>query len=103
MDIHDFEGIFVVKKPVSGGFCVETGNATTSSKNQGRHHEAPLPGLPKKLRPWPGQMEGTTWHTSHVSRVLWGVPQWGVPQNGWFIRESRTKIAKMDDSGVPLF
>ena len=31
---------------------------------------------------------------------MWGFPELGVPPNGWFIRENRTK---MDDLGVPPF
>ena len=35
-----------------------------------------------------------------VSRSMWGFPEIGVPQNGWFIKEHPIK---MDDLGVLLF
>ena len=35
-----------------------------------------------------------------LSPDIWGFPEIGVPQNGWFIRENPIKL---DDLGVPLF
>ena len=31
---------------------------------------------------------------------IWGFPEIGVPQNGWFLMENPIKV---DDWGVPLF
>ena len=42
-------------------------------------------------------------HSGHSLRIIeniWMFPKIGVPQNGWFVRETPIE---MDDLGVPLF
>ena len=39
---------------------------------------------------------------SPTQYAIWGFPQMGVPQNGWFTMENENTIY-MDDLGVPPF
>ena len=43
---------------------------------------------------------GMAWEIAREPSESGGFHKWGVPQNGWFIRENPIK---MNDLGVPLF
>ena len=42
----------------------------------------------------------SAYHRHKIYIYIWVFPKIGVPQNGWFIRETPIK---MDDLGLPLF
>jgi hypothetical protein len=47
-------------------------------------------------------MERNTYVIFNNATILWGVPQMGVPQNGWFIMEHTIKIDDLIFGGTPI-